>query len=42
MFDGWVDESLSKHEEHDEPVDESGEHDEGKHVIRAGNRNQCR
>jgi hypothetical protein len=37
VFDGWVDESPSKHEEHAEPVEESGEHDEGEYAIRAGN-----
>jgi hypothetical protein len=35
VFDGWVDESPSKHE-HDEPLEESGEHDEGEYTIRAG------
>jgi hypothetical protein len=33
VFDGWVDESPSKHEEHDEPAEESGENDEGKYVV---------
>jgi hypothetical protein len=36
VFDGWVDESPSKHER-DEPVEESGEHDEGEHIVRARN-----
>jgi hypothetical protein len=33
VFDGWVDESLPKHDKHDEPVEESGEHEEGQYVM---------
>lgn len=33
MFDGLVDESLLKQEEHDEPAEQSSEHDEGKCVA---------
>lgn len=33
MFDGLVDESLLKQEEHDERVEQSSEHDEGKRVA---------
>jgi len=33
MFDGLVDESLLKQEEHDEPAEQSSEHDEGKHIA---------
>lgn len=33
MFDGLVDESLLKQEEHDEPAEQSSEHDEGKRVA---------
>lgn len=33
MFDGLVDESLLKQEEHDELAEQSSEHDEGKCVA---------
>lgn len=33
MFDGLVDESLLKQEEHDEPAEQSNEHDEGKRIA---------
>lgn len=33
MFDGLVDESLLKQEEHDEPAEQSSEHDEGKCIA---------
>lgn len=32
VFDGWVDESPLKHDEHDEQLVESGEHD-GQYVM---------
>jgi hypothetical protein len=33
VFDGLVDESILKHEEHDEPAEQSSEHDEGKRIA---------
>jgi hypothetical protein len=33
VFDGLVDESALKQEEHDEPAEESSEHDEGKRIA---------
>jgi len=33
MFDGLVDESLLKQEEHDGPTEQSSERDEGKRVA---------
>jgi hypothetical protein len=33
VFDGLVDDSVLKHEEHDQLTEQSGEHDEGKCVA---------
>jgi hypothetical protein len=33
VFDGWVDESPPKHDEHDELLGESGEHSDGQYVM---------